>query len=527
MATKITKIQVRRDSSDNWTTANPTLSVGEIGFEQDSYRFKIGYDNLQWEDLPYFSGQGIIANKLSEVLDSGNFAPDHDAIIKGLRLTYTKDQQDKVVLGGISGDLLPALSYTTMNRGVATEILNVEAPNIGDIKNRFGSAYLKGIDGTGRDFLVFGSENTTLGPTGEFRDLGSGTLSYIAQPSEEARGIIEEVDQLGRVQSVKITTDSSTSSADLLIGEGYYVTTGVPARYTSPYDPDQGGIGGGRGLRVNINNVADINGKIGTITENGITVQDSGSGYAVGEQFNIALDGKLILDAEIGESDPGLRARSSLVTQRDLQELTTQSIPVSVEERIEYTNPNAKANAKLLPDPSFIENSEDFDIWTYRSLVQLEYLKPSVIDCVSVDPFNPRPEDPSGSAFLEQSNPIAIINTGVGRAKATWGNYVGNKDVVGGEIIVWRPSLPTDPNNITGPEKGAWTFAGGTIEEDPYFHASESSHLSYDPNPLNKTSVTNRDGVLVYAKPDNVVNSESRDDQTLMFMHNWESVPTL
>jgi hypothetical protein len=520
VATKITKIQVRRDLAESWTNANPTLSVGEIGFEQDSYRFKIGYGNLDWQNLPYFSGQGIIANTLAEVLDSGNLASDSDMITRGLKLENTIGADGKIEYGGISGDLIPAKSYFTSFRGVKQEVMNLEGSNLGDDNNRFKAGFFQGKDGKGTDFLVFGQE------TDGSDTKGTGTLSYIPQPIDEAYGIVEQVDELGRVQGVKITTDNLTTSGLLKGGEGYYVTTGVPARYTSPYDPDQGGIGGGRGLRVNITNVADLGGKVGTITENGITIQDSGNGYAVGEQFVVALNGKLILDAEMGDTDAGQGERSPLVTQKDLQDLSTQSIPVSVEERIQYTNPNAKTNAKLLPDPSFIENAEDFDIWTYRSLVQLEYLKPSVIDCVVQEPFNPYPEDPSGNAWLEQSNPVAVINTGVGRADALWGNYVGNKDLTGGEIIVWRPLLPSDPTNITGPN-GAWAFAGASIEEDPYFHASESSHLSYVPNPLNKSSLTDADGVLVYAKPDNIVNSESRNDQTLMFMHNWTSVPTL
>ena len=48
-----TRIQVRRDSSFNWTENNPTLAEGEIGFETDTGLFKIGKGNLDWTNLSY------------------------------------------------------------------------------------------------------------------------------------------------------------------------------------------------------------------------------------------------------------------------------------------------------------------------------------------------------------------------------------------------------------------------------------------------------------------------------------------
>ena len=58
MATKITKIQVRRDTSLNWESVNPILSVGEFALETDSNipggRFKIGDGQTDWQGLAYF-----------------------------------------------------------------------------------------------------------------------------------------------------------------------------------------------------------------------------------------------------------------------------------------------------------------------------------------------------------------------------------------------------------------------------------------------------------------------------------------
>jgi hypothetical protein len=49
------KLQIRRDTAVNWTTANPLISQGEICFEIDTYKVKIGTGLIRWNDLPYFA----------------------------------------------------------------------------------------------------------------------------------------------------------------------------------------------------------------------------------------------------------------------------------------------------------------------------------------------------------------------------------------------------------------------------------------------------------------------------------------
>jgi hypothetical protein len=48
-----TRIQVRRDSAANWTSNNPTLADGEIGFETDTGLLKVGKSNTPWISLEY------------------------------------------------------------------------------------------------------------------------------------------------------------------------------------------------------------------------------------------------------------------------------------------------------------------------------------------------------------------------------------------------------------------------------------------------------------------------------------------
>lgn len=49
------KILLRKGTASQWTYSNPILSQGEIGFEVDTYSFKIGDGTNYWTHLEYFT----------------------------------------------------------------------------------------------------------------------------------------------------------------------------------------------------------------------------------------------------------------------------------------------------------------------------------------------------------------------------------------------------------------------------------------------------------------------------------------
>jgi hypothetical protein len=48
-----TRIKLRRDTTQNWTTVNPILANGEMGIEADTRRAKLGDGATHWNDLKY------------------------------------------------------------------------------------------------------------------------------------------------------------------------------------------------------------------------------------------------------------------------------------------------------------------------------------------------------------------------------------------------------------------------------------------------------------------------------------------
>jgi hypothetical protein len=70
-----TRMQQRRGTASQWTTANPVLAAGEIGFEIDTNKFKMGDGINQWDDLDYFASADAIADLIDgapELLDTLN-----------------------------------------------------------------------------------------------------------------------------------------------------------------------------------------------------------------------------------------------------------------------------------------------------------------------------------------------------------------------------------------------------------------------------------------------------------------------
>ena len=62
-------MQQRRGTAAQWTAANPILAAGEIGFETDTSRFKMGNGSSTWSALQYFANSA----ELSALLEG---APD-------------------------------------------------------------------------------------------------------------------------------------------------------------------------------------------------------------------------------------------------------------------------------------------------------------------------------------------------------------------------------------------------------------------------------------------------------------------
>jgi hypothetical protein len=128
-----TRMQQRRGTSSQWTSANPLLASGEIGFETNTGKFKIGDGTQYWNDLGYYASaaelQSIIAgapaaldtlNELAAALGNDSSFSSHIITSLSGKLAQTG--------GTMSGNIAMSANKVT---GLATPTDSGDAANKG------------------------------------------------------------------------------------------------------------------------------------------------------------------------------------------------------------------------------------------------------------------------------------------------------------------------------------------------------------------------------------------------------------
>ena len=64
-----TRIRLRRDTAANWTSFNPTLTTGEMGYETNTGKFKIGDNSTAWTSLAYSITAELSEGNLNDLKD--------------------------------------------------------------------------------------------------------------------------------------------------------------------------------------------------------------------------------------------------------------------------------------------------------------------------------------------------------------------------------------------------------------------------------------------------------------------------
>ena len=121
-----TRMQQRRGTAAQWTAANPILAAGEIGFETDTSKFKMGNGSSAWSALTYFANAAELAaivdgapdllNTLNELAasigDDPAFLTTMNTAITGTGTALAAHETDQTNIHGIANTaLLATQSY--------------------------------------------------------------------------------------------------------------------------------------------------------------------------------------------------------------------------------------------------------------------------------------------------------------------------------------------------------------------------------------------------------------------------------
>ena len=110
-----TRMQQRRGTAAQWTSANPVLNAGEMGWESDTNKFKIGDGTNHWEDLDYFADINSTVNPAfgSSITFEGATADSYETVLQ-----VTDPTADRTIT-------LPNVTGTVITTGNLSDITDI------------------------------------------------------------------------------------------------------------------------------------------------------------------------------------------------------------------------------------------------------------------------------------------------------------------------------------------------------------------------------------------------------------------
>jgi hypothetical protein len=230
-----TRMQQRRGTAAQWTSANPVLVAGEIGFETDTNKFKIGDDSTTWSNLPYFTTLDDIVDGAPGLLDTLNELAAAIGDDPNFITTITTSANSKLPKAGgtMTGHIVLS--------GAPTENLHPATKSYADA---IETAKLSKSGGTMTGHIVLtGAPTENLHPATKnyvdtYADAIETALSGEIDGVEESLGILSDAVTFLIVSDAKPTTGARAGEA-LQSGDLWYSNSNGQFYVYYEYDTDE------------------------------------------------------------------------------------------------------------------------------------------------------------------------------------------------------------------------------------------------------------------------------------------------
>lgn len=284
----IKRIQIRRDTSANWTLDNPTLYSGELGFELDTSLLKIGDGVTTWNNLSYYASlpfsalDSDITPSSTSTYDLGSASNqwrqihvDEGFYIGDIKLSNVSGQlqAEQVTDAGTSNEEVIPNTNPFASILDAYQILPTDAQ--GYLFNT-GTGTLSWAPSLASSQLINGTSNVTLSPFGELAVPGNITSGSLLQLSG---------------QSVTVTTTQGPdlswqflSTGDFVLPSGGSINSADQIQIT--VDPQDSTV---KTWTFNNLGVIELPNNTGTIGQNQTDTQDLEINYADGVTIRTSL----------------------------------------------------------------------------------------------------------------------------------------------------------------------------------------------------------------------------------------------
>ena len=223
-------LQLRNDTSTNWTTYNPILAEGEIGIESDTKKIKVGDGVKTWTQLDYWV-KPLTPEMITTALGFTPYdASNPDGFISGIDSTdvtnalgytpYNSSNPDGFISGITSSDVIEALGFTpydssnpdgyTTNVGTVTSVNNIEPVN--------GNVTIETIEEGGSIGQVFVKKSNAdydveWQSADDLRMFNKDAFTVVGSPTITDDGILSNTSQTNYVK--KVLTNQSWNNFEI------------------------------------------------------------------------------------------------------------------------------------------------------------------------------------------------------------------------------------------------------------------------------------------------------------------------
>ena len=315
------RLQVRRDTSTNWSTNNPILQVGEFGFDTTANRFKIGIasnETSRWNALPYLN---VIPSELKELAQ--DFV--EEAITAGTGITKTYNDSANTLTIAVDSTIANKSYVDTAVSGLSNTAADTYIPI-----SLYGNA--DGVATLDADGYVPQSQLTNT--LSDITDYVDGAVAGVVNSAPATLNTLKELsDALGADANFATTTATAlgtkitATSQDTLRNKTISISNGITS--VSGYDTVTG-FYGQNNIPI-LQDGIDKGGKINISSGGVITVASSGLGYTSG--IAIIGGGTRILIEIAGNTLTGTKAQfnaamtdADFVTLAGTEELTNKTL---------------------------------------------------------------------------------------------------------------------------------------------------------------------------------------------------------